>query len=141
MRRTTVIAVLLLIMAVAGGLMAAVKDTPIKVVLDGKAQNLRPSAVMHDGKAYLPLSATVSAAKGVVTQDKAKKTYVVKCGSKTTTIKESDGTKINGQFFVASDLMAKAINAGVKWDKAAKTVTFTSNKEKGGGKPACPPGG
>jgi hypothetical protein len=147
MRRLNPISVLLLLLALIGVAVAAVKDVPLKVVLNGKAQSLKPSAVLHGENAYLPLNATAKLVRADVKYDKSKKTYTIKSGKKTTAIKESQGAKISGQLMFPLDVMAKSLGVQMKCDQKSKTITIkTSNgKEKSSGKgdkgKSCPPGG
>lgn len=144
MRKLGLILAFLMSFLLVTGLMAAVKETPVKLVVDGKTSNVRPAAFMRGDKAYLPLEATAMAVKATVKQDKAKKTFLVTSGRKNTTIRESDTIKANGAAFVSFDLMSKALDCSVKWDKSSKSVTITTSKAGKPGKPEgkkCPPSG
>lgn len=141
MRKLNLVAVLVLCLALVGAAIAAVKDVPIKVELNGKAQNIRPSAVLHAGKAYLPLNATAKLVNAGVKYDTSKKAYIIKSGKKTSTVKASQGAKIGGEMMFPVDVMAKSLDAQVKWISKSKTVAIKTSGKAGGDKKNCPPGG
>lgn len=144
MRRLNLAAILLLCLTLAGAAVAAVKDAPIKVLLNGKAQSLKPSAVLHGNTPYLPLNATARIVGAEVKYDKSKNDYVVKAGTKTSTIKASQGIKVGGQPMFPMAVMSKSFGVQMNWDAKAKAVAIKKADAKAGkpeGKKDCPPGG
>ena len=133
MRRIAILLSIALCLVLAVGAMAAAKDTPVKVYVNGASKNLKPAAFMRGSTVYLPLKATAATVKASVVQDTAKKTFLVTAGNKKTTIKQSQGIMKNGDLMVPMNTIANALNCSLKWDGSAKTVKLTTKRAP------CPP--
>lgn len=132
-----VVLALLMGLSLVSGLMAAAKDTPVKVMVNGHAAALKPAAFVRGGTVYLPLNATAAAVGASVKQDKAVKGHVVTSGAKQTTIKESQGIKVKGQLMVPLSVLSSALDCSSKWDAAAKTVDLSMKTAEAKPKPGA----
>ena len=135
MRKIALIVALALGLVLMAGMVAAAKDTPVKVVLDGAKKDLKPAAFLRGKIVYLPLRATANLVKATIKQEKDKKSFTITSGKKKTTIKGSQGVNIKGHLFLPFDLMSKVLECEMKWDKAAKVVSISTKTAKEEPKP------
>lgn len=135
MRKTAIIATLALSFVFISGMVAAAKDKPVKVLVDGVKKDLKPAAFLRGKTVYLPLRATADLVKATIKQEKDKKSFTIASGKKKTTVRASDGVKIKGQLLLPLDLMSKLLECDIKWDKTKKFVSISTKTAKEEPKP------
>jgi len=127
MRKFAFIVTLLLSIVMVTSVLAAPapKDSPLKVMINGKSVNLKPTAFQRGDKIYLPLEATAKEVKATVKFDKVKNLYTVTSGKNSTIIQASQVVKAGGVAMVTLDLATKALNCNANWGKSSKCVSLT----------------
>lgn len=100
-------------------------DDPVRVFIDGKEAKLNPSAMVRNGKTYVPLRGGAEALGAVVKWDDQPRTATITLGNKRTRIPESKGINVDGRLFLHLRDMGEALNCTVKWDPDARAVRIT----------------
>ncbi|MHB0997665.1 MAG: stalk domain-containing protein [Armatimonadota bacterium] len=141
MRKFRIVSAIVICAVLVLGLAAAAKDVSLKFYINGVQKTLKPSAIMRNNTAYLPLNATAAAVNAKVKFDNSDKTYTVTTSSNMkTTIRESQGIKVGGKFMVPANTAANALNYSWGFNASSKTVSLNSKPvHKPAPKPAQKP--
>jgi len=115
----TLLGVLVLI-ALVGPAQAA--DQSVKVYLDGRLQTFNPAAIVHAGKAYVPLRQTATVLSAGVNYDAASRTITMVYCDKTIKLKQSEGLTVSGTMFVPLRKVSEAFGCKVSFDAKAAAV-------------------
>lgn len=139
MRKFGIVSAIVLCAVLLLGLAVSAKDISLKFFVNGTQKTLKPSAIMRNNTAYLPLNASASAVNAKVKFDSSSKIYTVTSSSnKKTTIRESQGIMVGGKFMVPANTAANAFNYNWGFNASSKTVSLNS---KPAPKPAPPTSG
>ncbi len=111
---------------------ATAQDVMVKVYVDGKLQNLDPSARMRGGTVYVPLRAGAAAlgcdVKWHANINKAQVCTEDSC----VMISKDEGIVVNGSLFLPLRKMGEATGAKVNWDGKSKAVMIDKPAKKSG---------
>lgn len=102
----------------------AAGDVLVKVYVDGKLKDFRPSARVRSGVTYAPLRAAAEAVGAEVKWNAEEQMAVVCVGSQCVAIRKDQGIIVDGRLLIPLRLMAEALNCKVGWDPGAKAVTI-----------------
>ena len=106
---------------VASGMVGAA-DKPIKVAVNSQVRPFNPTALVRDGKAYLPMRPFANAIMGGLKYDPATGTVSITYCSHTAKLKKSQGITVNGSFYVPLRTVADALAININWDPRAALV-------------------
>jgi len=110
----------LLLLAIAACAIAA--DIPAKVIINGKVANLQPTALVRDGKVFVPLRAGAEALGYHVEWLAAQNAARLCTDDGCVLIRRKEGLTVNGSIFLPLRKMAEASGSKVSWDGPNKTV-------------------
>ena len=128
MKMLRVLTVAFLVIACLMAAMAA--DVPVNVYVNGKLQQYNPSALVRDGKTYVPLRQGATSlgcsVKWIAEQNVAQVCTATTC----IMIPKKKGIIVNGRLLLPLRLMGEALGANVQWDGAAKAVRIEKKKDQ-----------